>query len=48
MLLLTMKGHKGVIIIIFGLSLLLDDITLSDVANQKADEVKMNTTEDGE
>ena len=43
-----MEGHKGVIIIIFGLSWLLDDMTLSDLANRMADDIKMNTTEEGE
>ena len=43
-----MEGHKGVILIIFGLSWLLDDMTLSDLANRMEDEIKMNTTEEGE
>ena len=42
-----MGEYKGIICIVIGLSWLLGDITLSDVANQKGDEEKVNTTDAG-
>ena len=43
-----MEGHRGVIAVIFGLSRLLCDMTLSDVTNQMPDVRKSNATGEGE
>ena len=43
-----MEGYRGFIFIVIGLSWLLGDIALSDVANQMPDEKENTTDGDGE